>query len=380
MSDLRVKGWPVLAAILLMAAVQVYAGSNRGIAKIAVHVEDHDHHRSCYGHWGDPVTMTIEAAEDAYVSGLTPDAIHGGELRIRVGYDAVDGGILRGCLKFDLSSITGTVTIDAGVLKLSTTPDAIDTPPVVGAHYLGDDTWAEGTITWNNAPTSYNAAATDTTTVGLTGNWFSWDITGDVSTAVGGDDVLSVVLLSCSESIVAHCRFHSKDAPTSKPKIEITYREWVSGPLVPIDYCGDIVFHLDNPDVDAFPVFFDLVEYQGMDYSMAWPGLYSCAFTSCSDVTTGSIVFPCDGISHVWAVCQPGPIAIPGWAWIYDYGLVCVIPHPWSGNIAITDCQGEMDEPICNFCAGIGGYTGDDPCEPTRAEPASWGSIKRMFK
>ena len=144
--------------------------------------------------------------------------------------------------------------------------------------------------------------------------------------------------------------------------------------------CGDIITTEPGPDVDAFPVFFDLVEYQGFDYGMTWPGMYSCAFTSCSDLAIGTILWPGDGISHAWYVCRPGPVAIPGYGWFYDYGMICIVPHPTAGGPNIGDCYGNLDRPICIFCAGIGGYIGDDPCWPTGTEQSTWGNIKSMFK
>ncbi len=144
--------------------------------------------------------------------------------------------------------------------------------------------------------------------------------------------------------------------------------------------CGDIVATLAGPDADCFPVFYELTEYQGFDYGMTWPGMYTCAFTSCSDLAIGTIQNVGDGISHAWYVCQPCPVALPGWGWIWDYGMVCIVPHPTAGGPNIGDCSGMLDYPICVFCAGIGGYIGDDPCWPTGAEESTWGGIKGMFK
>ena len=143
--------------------------------------------------------------------------------------------------------------------------------------------------------------------------------------------------------------------------------------------CGDMITTEPGPDADAFPVFFDLVEYQGFDYGLSWPGMYSCVFTSCSDLTIGGVVWPGDGVSHAWYVCQPGPVAMPGWGWVYDFGMVCIVPSPTAG-LNIGDCSGGLDDPICLFCAGIGGYIGDDPCWPTGAEQSTWGNIKSMFR
>ena len=94
-----------------------------------------------------------------------------------------------------------------------------------------------------------------------------------------------------------------------------------------------------EPDVDVFPVFFDLDEYQGVQYALTWPGLYSASFTSCSELTVGDIVNPGDGVAHAWTECSHGSVVIPGWAWIFDYGRICMIPHPDADSINIGDCQ-----------------------------------------
>jgi hypothetical protein len=144
--------------------------------------------------------------------------------------------------------------------------------------------------------------------------------------------------------------------------------------------CGDIITTEPSPDVDAFPVFFDLTAYQGLDYGMTWPGTYSCVFTSCADLAIGNIVWSGDGISQAWLACVVDSVCVAGWAWIYGSGIVCIAPHPEAGGPTIGDCTPEPDSLICNFCAGIGGYFGDDPCLPTATEPSTWGSIKRMFR
>ena len=149
-----------------------------------------------------------------------------------------------------------------------------------------------------------------------------------------------------------------------------------------ITACQDISYSEQAMDVDCFPVFFDLAEYQGFDYGLTWPGLYTCVFTSCSDLTIGGIVSPGEGVSHAWTVCQDAQVAVTGWAWIVDVGLVCVVAHPEIGTINIGDCQDPtgIDQPVGNYCAGIGGEPGQDPCQPTAIEASTWGAIKSMFK
>jgi hypothetical protein len=146
--------------------------------------------------------------------------------------------------------------------------------------------------------------------------------------------------------------------------------------------CADIVTTDPNYTIDAFPVFFDLVEFLGCEYGMCWPPWsYSAAFTSCSDLVIGAITWSGDGASHTWTTCQ-GSLCVPSYIWLYadGPGMICPCPHPVSGVITVLNCAEHLDEPICIFCAGVYGAIGDDPCEPTRTRATSWGSIKAMFE
>jgi uncharacterized repeat protein (TIGR01451 family) len=151
-----------------------------------------------------------------------------------------------------------------------------------------------------------------------------------------------------------------------------------------INTCTDIVYETQALDVDAFPVFFNLSEYRAVEYGMSWPGNLSCLFTACSDLEIDNIVNSGDGIAQAWTVCQPGPIAIPGWAWIESdvAGQICLVDHPEVWAIRVRDCRQvtELDHPDPVFCAGIGGADGENPCGyPTASEPSTWGGIKSLF-
>jgi hypothetical protein len=153
--------------------------------------------------------------------------------------------------------------------------------------------------------------------------------------------------------------------------------------LSTIGGCEDIVHTLEAGDVDCFPVFFNLVEFQGCEYALSWPGTNSCTFTSCSDLVIGTMVNPGDGISHTWFECQTGGIAIPGWAWIYepDSAQVCVVGHPVTGAIRVLDCHEGLDEPSEEpFCGGIGGLAGDDPCGGGRGDGGQSPPLLRIAR
>ena len=151
-----------------------------------------------------------------------------------------------------------------------------------------------------------------------------------------------------------------------------------------INGCADIVTTVAGYDLDAFPVFYDLEEYLGVEYGLCWPAwTYSAAFTSCSDLVIGSISWPGDGASHTWFACQV-QVAIPSFVWMYAdaAGMVCPCPHPISGVINVLDCAEGLDDPCGIFCAGVYGMIGDDPCEAgaSATEASTWGGIKAIFE
>jgi hypothetical protein len=155
------------------------------------------------------------------------------------------------------------------------------------------------------------------------------------------------------------------------------------GALPVFEECLEIVTTFEGADVDAMPVMFDVVGVTGAEYGLTWPAwAYSCIFTSCSDLTTGDIVDPGDGISHAWNECQMGFAIVCGWGWLTadGPGLICPIPRPESDFIGVADCSFIKDSAVDTFCAGVYGEVGDDPCATTATQPTTWGGIKNMFR
>lgn len=155
--------------------------------------------------------------------------------------------------------------------------------------------------------------------------------------------------------------------PNPNAKYAVHLRPHASGSCTKnfpsISDCNDITTTDAGISVDAFPVFYDLVEYQGFDYGLTFSSGYSCTFTSCSDLTIGGIVNSGDGISHAWYACQYATVAITGFGWIYSYGAVCIVAHPEAGPVQVGDCQGGGDYPTQGACAGTNGTAGENPCE-----------------
>lgn len=151
-----------------------------------------------------------------------------------------------------------------------------------------------------------------------------------------------------------------------------------------ISTCHEIVVTEPGFNVDAFPVFFDVSEFQGCEYGMWWPSwAYSGAFSNCADLVIGAIVWPDDGASHTWLSCRTDTWAcVPSYLWLYadGPGMVCVVPHPVSGIVNVLDCAEGLDAPMAFSCAGVNGYIGDDPCPPVEASQGTWSEIKGAFE
>jgi hypothetical protein len=198
-----------------------------------------------------------------------------------------------------------------------------------------------------------------------------------------------IMLLGCITVLAVTCAFGGNN-PEVKIAVHVTEHEpdrACTRGFPEIEDACDIQARFKGcGDIDFFPVFLDVSEYRGLEYAAAWPGSYSCVYTVCSYTHIGEIIWPGDWVSQCWAECMPGPVAVPGWGWITTDvpGSVCITPVQWTGEITIADCEddAQLDHPVANFCAGVCGADGDDPCKALdQATVAStWGSVKAMFK
>ena len=94
---------------------------------------------------------------DTYVTGADPTSTHGGDPFM----DVYGGAFSYGCgtgpslglLRFDLSSLpAGATIVDASLDLTSRAGFAFDGDPEHYAIYLPDDSWNEGTVSWNTRP------------------------------------------------------------------------------------------------------------------------------------------------------------------------------------------------------------------------------------
>jgi hypothetical protein len=195
--------------------------------------------------------------------------------------------------------------------------------------------------------------------------------------ALGGAGVLVLALslaLVMSIMCVTPAAFAGNN-PAAKVAIHVRAHSAKAGcTLTPaITGCEDIVTTLTGSSVDAFPVFFNLTEYKGCSYSLSWDASWGSAdFTSCSDLVIGDIVYggPDEYAAHTWTTCQTG-VCVPGFIWLYpsSAGRICAIdPSSPDLGLDVLDCAQGLDGMAQNFCAGMNGAAGDDPCAEAAPE------------
>ena len=169
-----------------------------------------------------------------------------------------------------------------------------------------------------------------------------------------------------------------------------------------ITTCTGIVFTwAPLGDLDAMPIFYDLVAYTVVETGLQWPEAAwgSGSWVKCKgDIAVGVIQHTAvpevpaetegatNGTAVAWSTCQYTWGVLPGFVWLAATtpGKICPVPNPRTGDYGFVDCTPTpgpyYDRPFCISCAGIGGLIGDDPCRPTATDESTWGQIKSMFK
>ena len=176
----------------------------------------------------------ITPTYDTYVDNNNPNTSYGGQKDLYIGDARYNepAKICRTYMMFNLNSVPAGKPIVAAKMNLRTWGVGSN-PKIVGkTHYLPNNSWNES-ITWNTAPTGYNASATDTQTVASSANWYSWNVTSDAILARSGSGYLSEVLISSTEGTHQWAAFSSKEEYNSnfRPYLEVWYDP--NGTIVP---------------------------------------------------------------------------------------------------------------------------------------------------
>jgi len=133
-------------------------------------------------------------------------------------------------LKFSLTNVSSAVT--GARLKMYCWKAAGESMPVVA---LGstDDTWTETGLNWNNQPDVSVALpqSTNTLSTGITGVWYTWDVTSFVSNQWSGDKLASLSLKAITENAAGtnSYGFEAREYSSSQPILEL---DTAGGPVV----------------------------------------------------------------------------------------------------------------------------------------------------
>ena len=151
-------------------------------------------------------TTTLNPVADSYVDSANPTVNHGTSTQLRV-----DGSpLVYSYLKFDLSSVPGTIT--GLTLQVQATSSS-------GAGYavrsVSDSTWGESTLSWNNAP------PIGSSDVGQSGAFSANTLTTvNVSSLINGNGLLSMAMIGINSTAIA---FSSREGSV-KPQLVVTYQ------------------------------------------------------------------------------------------------------------------------------------------------------------
>ncbi|QUI22108.1 right-handed parallel beta-helix repeat-containing protein [Vallitalea pronyensis] len=166
-----------------------------------------------------PSEESFIADEDAYVrGGQYATQNYGADAEIQIKQSPSNDSYSRKAyFKFDLNG-KGLSTITSAKLKVYVNSTSGTYAPTT--YEVHDDSWAESSITWNNAPAlggSITAA-----TVSSAGQYVVWDITSYVNNQLSGDSIVTIGINDPAATLV-YGKYNSKEATANKPTLVITH-------------------------------------------------------------------------------------------------------------------------------------------------------------
>lgn len=161
-------------------------------------------------------TVALNPTDDVYTYSGHPDTNYGNSAVLATNLHSYNQ-LEFSYLKFDLSGLPTGQAIVGATLNLYQAGGAGSGESGVSLYRIGDDSWNEGTVTWNNPPATTGATFLATNPNGYTYvGWSQWDLfaSGGWNPAVDRTDgVLSLWLAEASSNDQAHL-WCSKEAAT----------------------------------------------------------------------------------------------------------------------------------------------------------------------
>lgn len=168
---------------------------------------------------------TLAPLQDAYVrngdyAAITHGTTDAAVLATKLNSTTTAGYDRQTFLRFDVSSASN---ISSAVLRVyGKIEDTRVANIPVGVYAVGNTTWSESTLTWNNKPAAGTSALQTTTVTDSTGRYYTWDITSYVQTEkAAGRNGISLALLS-NTGVDPRIMWRSKEAGLTAPQLVIT--------------------------------------------------------------------------------------------------------------------------------------------------------------
>jgi len=141
-----------------------------------------------YSAGGTSYTTTLMVAEDSFVSSASAGTNYNGGSIVQQKNAAAN---LQGYWKFNLASVQGTTITKAYFRPHYWTTGAC----ALKVYSCATDTWAEGTLTWNNKPAAGTSQASFTSP---NNNWILIDVTSYVNANFNGDKLITFIVMDDS--------------------------------------------------------------------------------------------------------------------------------------------------------------------------------------
>ena len=278
------------------------------------------------------ITTSITPSKDTYVSFANPNTNYGTDTYIKVRANLLYPK--RALIKFDLPSKPGNYTVTSAKLNLYLNSAPWFSERNYELHRMAGD-WQENYVTWRTQPYYVLNSSSNALIPKTQGQWIVFDVTNDVKRFYEGLSNYGWIIVDSSESSVFsdEAIFNSKESPTYKPFLELT-------------------FEIDN-DGDGYSV-------EGGDCNDSNPLVYTNATELCDNIDND-----CDGMidEDIYefkscgtdiGVCEFGTqnrtCVLGIWTdWSECYGGILPIAEV-CGDGLDNDCNGLSDEENASDC------------------------------
>lgn len=156
--------------------------------------------------------VTLNPTDDTWIQLESPTNDNGSNSLMRTRFSGTENSTI--LMKFDLSSVSGTVTGATLRVALNSADDSD-----LGAYGVSDDTWTENGVNYNNAPVISDTLLGSVTMSAVVGEYHEIDVTDYVNSNVA-DGKVSFALKSLVNFQLI--RLSTKES-SNKPELYITY-------------------------------------------------------------------------------------------------------------------------------------------------------------